>query len=343
MLQYLDIVQERTGSMAAAWPVIGHEWATDLLGRAVRSGKPGHAYLFLGPQGVGKRTLASAFARALACERREGLPCGECRACQRAAQGRYPDIQVISAARNTLQIEQVRAIQADAAIAPLEGAYRVFIVREIERATAPAANALLKTLEEPPARVVLLLTAARRDQVLPTVLSRCQVFPLRPLPEEQVRSALQERWGAAADRAELLARLSGGRLGWAVSALGDEALWQERSRCLDDLLLLSTQDAYDRLRYAEALSRGDDGFEPALGHWATWWRDVLLVQSGLAAQVLNTDRRAQLHQQAELFRPAQVEAALADLVRTARRVRANVNPRLALDVLLLRLPRPAVA
>ena len=125
------------------WPVIGHEWATDLLAQAVRSGRPSHAYLFTGPSQVGKTTLARAFGQAFVCERSErgdGAPCGgsadPCRTCQRVAQRRYPDVQYITAEKNTIQIEQVRVLQTDAAIAPLEGRRRVFIVREIERATA---------------------------------------------------------------------------------------------------------------------------------------------------------------------------------------------------------------
>ena len=212
------------------WPVIGHEWATELLAQAIRCGRPSHAYLFTGLSQVGKTTLARAFAQALLCESGQGAPCGgsvdPCRTCQRVAQGRYPDVQFIAAEKNAIQIDQVRALQADAAVAPLEGRRKIFIIQEIERATLPAANALLKSLEEPPPQVILLLTATRRDQVLPTILSRCQLVGLRPLPLEQVQTALQERWHVDEERAALLARLSGGRLGWAVTAHTDPELWQ---------------------------------------------------------------------------------------------------------------------
>jgi len=323
----------------SSWPVVGHEWATDLLSQAIRSGRLSHAYLFTGPSQVGKTTLARAFAQALVCERGAGTPCGECHTCQRVTQGRYPDIQLIVAEKNTIQIDQVRAITSDAAISPLEGKRKVFIVREIERASPPAANALLKTLEEPPPQVVLLLTTSRRDQVLPTVLSRCQIIGLRPLPVEQMIAALQSRWGVDDEHATLLARLSGGRLGWAVTAHTDPDLWQARTKYLDDLLTLTADGYLRRLAYAETLSRAGDDLEMALGFWSTWWRDVLLVQRTLPDAVLNLDRKAQLLQQADLFRPEQVERALNDLLQTLRRIKANVNTRLALDVLLLRLPR----
>ena len=150
-------------------------------------------------------------------------------------QGRYPDVQLVSAEKNVIQIDQVRSIQSDAALSPLEGRRKVFIIREIERATAPAANALLKTLEEPPPQVILVLTCVRRDRVLPTILSRCQVIGLRALPLTQVQNALEQRWGVDPDRAALLARLSSGRLGWAVSTHTDPQIWERRAKRLDEL------------------------------------------------------------------------------------------------------------
>lgn len=330
----------------ASWPVVGHEWAIDLLAQAIKNGRPSHAYLLTGPSQVGKTTLARAFAQALVCERGTGAPCGgsvgACRTCQRVAQGRYPDVQLIMAEKNTIQIDQVRAITSDAAISPLEGRRKIFIIREIERASLPAANALLKTLEEPPPQVILLLTTSRRDQLLPTILSRCQVIGLRPLPLEQIREALRTRWGVDDEHAALLARLSGGRLGWAVAAHTDPGMWQARAKYLDDLLALIAEGYLGRLAYAETLSRAGDDLEMALGLWATWWRDVLLIQRALPDAVLNLDRKTQLLQQAGLFRAEQVEKALTDLVQTLRRIKANVNARLALDVLLLRLPKPMV-
>jgi DNA polymerase-3 subunit delta' len=328
------------------WPIIGHEWAVNLLAQTVASDRLSHAYLFTGPAQIGKTALARAFAQAILCERENGEPCrgseGACRTCQRIAQGRYPDLQVIAAEKNTIQIDQVRVLQSDAALSPLEGQYKIFIIREIERATPPAANALLKTLEEPPPHVILLLTSHRRDLVLPTVLSRCQIVGLRPAPLDQVRTALEAR-GAAPERAELLARLSGGRAGWALTAQAHPEMVQTRSRHIDELLALTAEGYIGRLSYTEALSRQTDAIEETLGQWATWWRDVLLIQRGNPDAVINLDRRVQLAQQALLYRPEQVESALTDLMQTLHQIKANVNARLALDVLTLRLPRPAVA
>jgi DNA polymerase III subunit delta' len=346
--------ERQTGS----WPVIGHAWALDLLEHTISSGHLHHAYLFSGPSQVGKTTVALAFAQALLCETGASRPCGACRTCQRIARGRHPDVRTVTAEKSTIQIEQIRTLQAAAALSPLEGRYRVFIVPEIERASAPAANALLKTLEEPPPKVILLLTSSRRDQVLPTVVSRCQIIALRPLPLDQVQAALEERWGADPERAALLARLSSGRLGWAVVAHNDPSLGRKRARSFDELLALTTAGHLDRLAYSDALSRlpleiGSraveegaqlgDTVEMTLGLWVSWWRDIWLIQHGLPEAIVNLDRRLQLVQQAGLFKTVQVEGAMTDLLDTLRRLKANVNARLALDVLTIRVPTPAVA
>jgi DNA polymerase III subunit delta' len=329
------------GQLGQSWPVVGHEWAASLLQQAILGRRPSHAYMFSGPASVGKTTLARAFSQALECENQAQAPCGRCRACRLIALGRYSDVQVIAAEKNAIQIDQIRNLQADAALSPLEGRYRVFIVREIERATAPAANALLKTLEEPPARVIMLLTSARRDMVLPTILSRCQLLGLRPLPEALVESALCARWQVPAEQARLLARLSAGRLGWAVSAYTAPRLLENRTQRLGELQALPGQNDYQRLAYTETLSRQPAAVQAVLSIWATWWRDLLLVQQGLGVSVVNLDWQRQLEEEAARYRQEQVQNALLDVAHALRRINANVNVRLALDVLALRLPHPA--
>jgi DNA polymerase III subunit delta' len=340
-----------------SWPVVGHEWATGLLERAITGGRLRHAHLFSGPEQVGKTTVAMAFAQALLCDADAGFPCGQCRSCQRVAAGRHPDVQTIAAGKNAIQIEQIRLLQADAALLPLEGRRRIFIIQEIERASLPAANALLKTLEEPPPQVVLLLTCSHPDQLLPTIVSRCQIIALRPLPLEEIRATLETRWQADPERSALLARLSSGRLGWAVAALSDSNLWRLRAKSFDDLLSLTTADHFGRLVYTESLSRsfaggvarGQEDALPGstisivLEFWVSWWRDIWMIQQGVVHAIANLDRRLQLGQQAALFTSEQVEGALTDLMDTLRRLRVNVNARLALDVLVLRIPTAIVA
>jgi len=321
------------------WPVVGHEWAVELLQRAVATGQLSHAYLLSGPPQVGKTTLARACAQALLCTAEEP-PCGQCTACRKVQQSTHPDLLIVVPQRANLLIDQVREVQRQAALSPMEARYKVFILRQIERATAPAANALLKTLEEPPPHVVLFLTLTQGEQTLPTVASRCQQLTLRPLPVAQVAQALQERWHVPLERAELLARLSQGRLGWAVMMLNDDTAWQQRAQRLDDLQDLSERNRVERMRYAERLSREKANAANVLHLWSSWWRDILLLQNGCREQVVNIDRLDLLQREARRYDGQQVRAFLEASAATARYLEQNVNPRLALELLLLRLPRP---
>lgn len=340
-------VSEGNG-MLANWPVVGHDWAVELLQHMLVAGRLPHALLFAGPAQVGKTTLALTLASVLHCENTP-KPCGTCRACRRIAHGNHPDVRLIQAeagrgARDgILKIDQIRDLQREAALAPMEGRYKIFVLRELERANLPAANALLKTLEEPPSQVIMLLTSARPHALLPTIISRCQVIQLRPLSLSQVAEALRKRWDANDAQADLLARLSGGQVGWAVQRLTDEGAWQERTKRLKDIQILPRQGVVERLAYAEVLGRSPETVLPTLDLWVDWWRDLLLLQQGCGDFIRNVDLLAELQVQAGCFAPDQVRHYLARLQTAPTLLRQNVNARLLLEALVLRMPRAHVA
>ena len=321
--------------------VIGHEWAVDLLLHGLSGGRVSHATLIVGPPYIGKTTLARWFAQALNCTGGLPEPCGECPSCRKLSSGNHPDVQILDAPGQTLKISEVRDLQHDLSLSPYEGRWRVALLCDFERATVEAANALLKTLEEPAAQVVLLLTAPEAGVLLPTIVSRCQVLSLRTLPLAQVKEALVARWGADPLQAELLAHLSGGRLGWAVRALADQALLARRAERLDDLATLSAEGRVERLAYAAALSRDPALAREVLALWLGWWHDVLLLASGSRVNVTNVDRLATLRQQAGQVSLRQAQRMVARLRSVVNNLDQNVNLRLALEVLLLSLPSPA--
>ena len=319
------------------WQVIGHKWAVDLLKRALASGRVAHAYLLTGPPQIGKRSLALNFAQALNCLDEE-KPCGQCLACSKIAHGNHPDVQIIDGEGGTLKIDQMRTLRHKAVLSPLEGRWKVYIIRQMEQATAEAANCLLKTLEEPPSNVILMLTASEAEVLLTTIVSRCQVLNLRPLATETVQSSLQERWGVEVERAQLLARLSGGRLGWAVTASQNDAILDQRERHLNEMMELLSQGRVERLEYAQQLSRNPEAMPELLHLWISWWRDLLLATSGSSVGITNVDREDTLRIQAQRYSLGQVRNFIEALRATVWRLERNANTRLTLEVLMLSLP-----
>ncbi len=321
------------------WPVSGHAWAVRSLDRAVQDDRPAHAYLISGPAQIGKATLARSFALALNCRSINApRPCLTCRSCQLISAGKHPDVQFIAPDGAHVKIDQVRALQHDLALRPLEGRYRVAIFDQFETATVEAQNALLKTLEEPPDYAVLIVLTADPELLLPTIVSRCQQLALRPLTIAEVREALIASGRITPQQADLLAHLSGGRLGWAVNAATDHAVLDERARYLDDLHRLLKSDRVQRFAYAEDLTRKSDRARAAIDLWRTWWRDVLLAASGSAAELVNIDRAAQVQSLAQQVTVDQAKAAAEACGRAVWQMDRNVTARLVVEVLLLDFP-----
>lgn len=321
--------------------VYGHEWAQHLLRAAVLARRTGHAYLLTGPEQVGKTTLARGLAQALTCTAPvdTGLgACGRCRACRLAAGEGHPDHHLVEPVGGTLKVEQIRDVIREAQLAPIEAPYKVFILCEFDRATASAANALLKTLEEPGPTTRLLLTSSRPAGLLPTIVSRCQILNLRPVPTATIAAALQERWGMASEQAFLLAGLSGGRPGWAIRAAGQPETWERYRRYLSDMEHLLHQGSLERMHYAARLA-DDADVETALQSWLLWWRDVLLVQQNGDNLILHRDRLETIRQMAGQIPATQVRRFLQALLTTATYLRQTVNTQLALEALLLKAPR----
>ena len=225
------------------WNIVGHELAINTLRRALLAQRVRHAYLFTGPEHIGKALLAQRFAQTLLCtgggdaNNAPQNPCNACLSCRKVIHGNHPDVHYISRPpeKQFILIEQVRALQADAARKTLEGRRNIFIIQGMHEMNVQAANCLLKTLEEPEPDVVLLLTTPDPGLLLPTILSRVQQVPMQLLTMKQIKSALEDRWHVEADEANLISALAAGRMGWAVQAVEDEDMLSERQAAAGDI------------------------------------------------------------------------------------------------------------
>ncbi len=313
--------------------LIGHEWAVRRLRGALARGTLGQSLLFIGPPQVGKTTLALALA--------ESLLAHDARTRTLVAQRKHADLFVIApeGEHETISIERVRELQRALLLTPLESQHRVAILTDAQALSLGAMNALLKTLEEPPPAAVIMLTATAADALLPTILSRCQVLQLRPVPRAPLEAGLRAR-GASPAQAAALATLAQGRVGWALQALQDEAVLHARLQAINDLLRLLGASHTARFAYAEQLARaGDLHIRATLQAWQRFWRDITRAALGGILSSGWSSYDELVHRVASQVPGAAAAACLHCLVRTEQVILQNANARLALDVLLTRLPR----
>lgn len=324
------------------WDLLGHEWASSLLREHIVRGQVRHAYLLCGPPGCGRRSLALRFAQALNCPEpaAPGEPCRKCRTCLQIERMQHPDLNVLLPSEDgrNLKVEQIRQLLLSLALSPYQSPYRIGLLPNFENATSSAQNALLKTLEEAPERAILLLTAPTPEDLLPTIVSRCEILRLRPVPVDDLAIFLQEDHGLPADEAARLAHLTAGRAGAALHLHADPAEMAEQDSAIDSLARLLTENRAARFHFARSLADDREKLRRTLQVWLIFWRDLLLRISGSRGAIANFNHLDLLQDLANKMNYDQALAQVAALQSALEHLDANANARLLCEALLLDWP-----
>ncbi|MDH7568863.1 MAG: DNA polymerase III subunit delta' [Armatimonadota bacterium] len=347
--------------------LVGHERPAALLQRSLVGGHVANAYLFTGEEGLGKTTMALAFGRALVCDAPEVQPhegvyeaCGRCRSCYLSLQGNHPHLRLIAPLGEHIRIDQMRDLRHDVSLTSFAPGRRAYVVTQAQAMTEESANCILKTLEEPPPGVTLILVSESPAQLLPTITSRCLLVRFRPAPAPAVEELLRHTHGVPAEQAHLLALLSGGRPGWAVRAAGNPAILQVRTQLLSLLQRLPDAEPVEVFRIAEELrllarelapedasdatapspgaaSNADRlaraQYGPLLDLIRSWFRDLLVLKLARAVPLMNNDCAAELAHAASRYSVRRVLDALSAAGRTRFYLSRNANAAMALEVL----------
>lgn len=352
--------------------IIGQARPVAILRQAASTNRMPHAYLFIGPEQVGKATTAMALAQLLNCRSprlgEAAEACGECLSCRKIRSGYHPDVRLIAprsakrsatspvARRTLIGIERLRdeeRLYTEVYLKPLEGRFKVYLLKEAECLTPDAANSLLKLIEEPPPQVVWVLTASNPAAILPTIRSRCQVVSFGLVPREMIRAWLQGRLAgpAAAERAEVAAILAAGRPGRALQLAGDPRILVGRSQLYELMERLSHQPPVAALSAAEQLlnlveelnawteepetERSEMTLDDLLEWLALWFRDVLVWQESRGeVPLVNRDLQDLLASQEGRETISALRRKIHAVQRARRQLRRNANPLLTLEVMM---------
>ena len=328
------------------WHIFGHDWAVNLLKAHAAGDNLRHAYLLAGPEGVGRRTLATRFAQALNCTNppEPGGSVGSAVSAARSAALAHPDLSLLvpTEGHKDIRIDQVRSLQHTLALAPYAAKYRIALLPDFQKATDEACNALLKVLEEPPDRVVMLLTADALEHLLPTIISRCEVIRLRPSSITDAAAFLQSEKELSPEQASLLAHLTSGRIGAAIRLADDPDALAHRRDHMETFLELLSAPRQDRFKLAERLTKPYEVARANAGEviplWLSFWRDVFVRSSGADLPLVNIDLVPQVDQVSVMLNPQAARALVIAHEEALEQLDANANVRLLLEALMLRWP-----
>ena len=318
--------------------VIGHEQIIQHMSTALKNKKISHAYIFEGPNGSGKNLLAKTFAKALECEAGYGDACGMCRSCHQMDTGNQPDVKWLTHDKPaTISVDDVRTqINADIAIKPYSSKYKIYIVDEAEKMNEQAQNALLKTIEEPPEYGIIMLLTNNLEAMLPTILSRCIAFHLKPVDNYKIVEFLEKAYGVPDYKARICAAFSQGVVGKAIAMASSEDFNDLQYNVLNIVKNIHEMDVYEVIEVVKRLSAYKTDINDIIDMMMVWYRDVLILKVTKDANaIVYKDEYRFLMEQAKRSSYEGLNDIIQSLEKAKARLAANVNFEVAMEMMLL--------
>ena len=324
--------------MAGFHDILGHEQIIAHLQNAIEEDKVSHAYIFNGPEASGKMMLAEAFAMALQCEGEGKRPCLECRSCRQAADHNQPDIIYVSHEKpNTIGVDDIRTqVNNDIDIKPYSSRYKVYIVDEAQKMNQQAQNALLKTIEEPPAYAIILLLTTNADSFLQTILSRCITLNLKAVKEDKIKEYLMKHYQIPDYQADICAAFSQGNVGKAIQLASSEEFGELKASVLQLMKRLEDIDLYEMTGAVKQIAEYKLSVNDYFDLMMIWFRDVLYLKATNDVDgLIFKDEVYDIKKQAAKRSYQGIETILEALEKAKIRLNANVNFDLVIELLLL--------
>lgn len=316
--------------------IIGHKRQLDLLIKSLQNNRIAHAYLFIGPKGIGKSAVAHGLASALLCLEGNYQDCS-CLPCRKVQSFNHPDLHWFSPVGNKFKIEQIREVQKQVLYKPYEGSKKVFILEDADTMTVEAANSLLKVLEEPPQDTIFILLANSGYGLLPTILSRCQQLHFNTLSNKDIITIIKTK-GISEEQGRLVAPLAKGSVGNALELAQSEEAMAKRKSIIQQLENMNKIDHLRIFKLAEEMEKDKEQLNFILDIFLFWYRDLLIWKEAKREDLLVNIDIIEIYRSLEkqISKKALIKAI--EVIEESRRViAANTNLRLALEGMLIQL------
>ena len=318
--------------------VVGHKDILKYISSAVENNRVSHAYILNGERGSGKRMLANLFATTLLCESGNSEPCGKCHSCRQAESGNHPDIiRVTHEKPNSISVDDIRTqVNNTVDIKPYQGPYKVYIIPQADLMTPQAQNAILKTIEEPPAYAVFLLLTENAEMLLPTINSRCVMLKLRNIKDTLIRKYLMENLEIPDYKADMCTAFAQGNVGRAIMLANSEHFNEIKEETLQMMKYIKDMELPELLKALKSLSSYKVEVDDILDLISVWYRDVLLYKATKDINgVIFSDQMKYIKESANTSSYEGIETILKALEKAKTRLKANVNFELVMELLLL--------
>lgn len=324
--------------MAGFGDIIGQEQIKEHFQNAIATKKISHAYIINGERASGKEFIAGIFAMALQCEKGGNDPCMECHSCKQALSKNHPDIiRMIHEKPGTISVDDIRQqINSDVSIKPYSSPYKVYIINEAEKMTVQAQNALLKTLEEPPEYVVLLLLTTNVNAMLPTILSRCVLLNMKPVKDDLVQKYLMSEIKIPDYKAQICTAFARGNIGKAKLLASSEEFDKVREEAVTLLKYIDEMELNEVIAAIKKINEYQFDVNDYLDIMAIWYRDILMFKATNDANYLIfKDEIQAIKKRADKSTYEGIEIIIQALQIAKNRLSANVNFELTMELLLL--------
>ena len=326
--------------------IIGQRIVVDSLKKAILEEKVANGYIFTGPKGSGKKLIAYTFANALNCKADNSIrPCGKCSSCMKFASNNHPNVEVIRPTGTSIKIKQIRQVISDVSRKPFESGYKIVIIDDAGKMTVDAQDAFLKTLEEPPENTIFVLLVENHHSLLPTVLSRCQVFQLKPIPLNEVKAYIIKGFSNPDSQIKLATVYSNGIIGRAMQILRDDKFFNVRDRYFYALSLFFEEDFIKLSQTVNDFTAIRNEAEEFVDFLLGFFRDIAVYseleqqcgEDGTEGLIINIDKLSDIVRYRNILTEQQLDYIIENIKRTKKYLGHNVSIRNSIDAMLLNI------